>query len=49
MMAGQREFILIDEQNWCTKRAFACNDTQSGDKQVVIVDGGPGTGKSIVP
>lgn len=49
MMAGKREFVLIDEQKvvyeTALHRALAA---QQGAKQVVVVDGGPGTGKSVV-
>jgi DUF2075 family protein len=49
MMAGKREFVLIDEQKIVYETALArSHDAQSGIRQVVIVDGGPGTGKSVV-
>lgn len=49
MMAGRREFVLIDEQKLVYETALArAQDAQSGRKQVLIVDGGPGTGKSVV-
>lgn len=49
MMDGKREFVLIDEQKLVYETALArARDAQSGRKQVVIVDGGPGTGKSVV-
>lgn len=49
MMAGKREFILIDEQKLVYETALShAMSAQAGDKQVVIVDGGPGTGKSVV-
>jgi DUF2075 family protein len=68
MMAGKREFVLIDEQKVVYETALAKADEallegderrvaatepapaapRSGRKQVVIVDGGPGTGKSVV-
>ncbi len=49
MMAGKREFVLVDEQKLVYETAIACaNAAQKGPKQVVIVDGGPGTGKSVV-
>ena len=49
MMAGNREFVLIDEQKIVYETALArSHEAQSGIKQVVIVDGGPGTGKSVV-
>jgi hypothetical protein len=49
MMAGKREFVLIDDQKLVYETALAkSREAQSGTKQVVIVDGGPGTGKSVV-
>lgn len=49
MMAGKREFVLIDEQKVVFETALArAEDAQTGRKQVVIVEGGPGTGKSVV-
>ena len=49
MMAGKREFVLIDEQKLVYETALdRAQAAQVGPKQVVIVDGGPGTGKSVV-
>jgi uncharacterized protein len=49
MMAGKREFVLIDEQKLVYESALSrAAIAKSGAKQVVIVDGGPGTGKSVV-
>jgi len=49
MMAGKREFVLIDEQKIVYEAALVqAQQAQSGRKQVLIVDGGPGTGKSVV-
>lgn len=49
MMAGKREFVLVDEQKLVFETALACAQVaQNGPKQVVIVEGGPGTGKSVV-
>jgi KaiC/GvpD/RAD55 family RecA-like ATPase len=49
MMAGKREFVLIDDQKLVYETALAkSREAQSDTKQVVIVDGGPGTGKSVV-
>jgi DUF2075 family protein len=49
MMAGKREFVLIDEQKLVYETALdRAQAAQIGPKQVVIVDGGPGTGKSVV-
>ena len=57
MMRGNREFCLVDEQKvaYETVRKLvgsavknAGNPVKSGEKAVVIVSGGPGTGKSVV-
>ncbi|WP_434030937.1 DNA/RNA helicase domain-containing protein [[Pseudomonas] boreopolis] len=49
MLKGNQEFVLIDDQKLvyenCLARAVQASDTR---KQVVIVKGGPGTGKSVV-
>lgn len=49
MMKGNQEFILIDEQKvvFETAKKLALNSTES-NKNVLIVEGGPGTGKSVV-
>ncbi len=49
MLEGKREFVLIDEQKVVFETILARAATAAtGQKQVVIVDGGPGTGKSVV-
>jgi uncharacterized protein len=49
MLAGKREFVLIDEQKVVYETILARAATAAtGQKQVIIVDGGPGTGKSVV-
>jgi uncharacterized protein len=49
MMQGRREFVLIDDQKLVFETALArAAQAQNGTKQVVIVEGGPGTGKSVV-
>lgn len=49
MLKGNREFVLIDDQKvvyeTCLAKAAQASNEQ---KQVVIVKGGPGTGKSVV-
>jgi hypothetical protein len=49
MLRGNREFVLVDDQKvvyeTCLAKAAMANPTR---KQVVIVQGGPGTGKSVV-
>ena len=49
MLAGQQEFVLVDDQKVVYETALSlakCATDES--KQVVIVQGGPGTGKSVV-
>ena len=49
MMAGKQEFVLVDEQKLVYETALGLRRGRAkGPKQVVIVDGGPGTGKSVV-
>ncbi|MES3016779.1 MAG: DUF2075 domain-containing protein [Bacteroidota bacterium] len=49
MLKGKEEFVLIDDQKLVYETALALA-TQSSDvnKNVLIVEGGPGTGKSVV-
>ncbi len=49
MLQGKEAFVLIDDQKTVLETIIkASQDGQSGSKQVVIVKGGPGTGKSVV-
>ena len=57
MMNGNQEFFLVDEQKVAYETVKklvenavknANNPVKSGEKSVVIVSGGPGTGKSVV-
>lgn len=49
LMKGNREFTMIDEQKIVYERALdLVRRTPSGEKRVLIVHGGPGTGKSVV-
>jgi DUF2075 family protein/DNA-binding XRE family transcriptional regulator len=50
LLNGNREFILLDEQKLVYETALqkASVAAASGGKQVLIVEGGPGTGKSVV-
>ena len=48
-MKGNREFVLIDDQRTifeAAKAAAICGTPEA--PQVVIIEGGPGTGKSVV-
>ena len=50
MMKGNREFRMIGDQKLVLERIMkALGDyTKSGRKQVLIIEGGPGTGKSVI-
>ena len=49
MIAGNQEFIMIDEQKIVYENAMAlAKQSNAKNKNVLIVEGGPGTGKSVV-
>lgn len=49
LMNGNREFTMIDEQKLVYERAMhLVRTTPPDEKRVLIVHGGPGTGKSVV-
>lgn len=49
MLKGNQEFVLIDEQKVVYETALALAKKSSElNKHVVIIEGGPGTGKSVV-
>lgn len=49
MLKGNQEFVLIDDQKVVYETALAsAREARADKKQVVIVKGGPGTGKSVV-
>ncbi|MDO4219647.1 MAG: DUF2075 domain-containing protein [Candidatus Saccharibacteria bacterium] len=50
MLQGNREFTMIDEQKVIYEDAIvlAKNAVKNNSKQVLIVEGGPGTGKSVL-
>lgn len=49
IMKGNREFIMIDDQKEVYEEAlFLATHSNEKDKNVLIVEGGPGTGKSVV-
>lgn len=49
MLNGNREFILLDDQKVVYETAIEmAKKAQKGKKHVLIVEGGPGTGKSVV-
>lgn len=50
MLKGNEEFIMIDEQKVFFEEAFhqALEASKTDTKQVMLVEGGPGTGKSVL-
>ncbi len=49
MLKGNKEFVMIDDQKIVYENALAlANHSSAGNKNVLIVEGGPGTGKSVV-
>jgi DUF2075 family protein len=49
MLAGKQEFVLIDDQKVVYEAALSlATHATEKSKQVVIIQGGPGTGKSVV-
>lgn len=49
MLRGNREFVLVDDQKVVYETALAAAaGASAANKHVVIVRGGPGTGKSVV-
>ena len=49
MLEGQEEFVLLDDQKTVYEKILKASlDSKNGQKQVLIVKGGPGTGKSAI-
>lgn len=49
LLKGNQEFIMIDDQKLVYETAlWLTNSAQTEGKKVLIVEGGPGTGKSVV-
>jgi len=49
MLKGNQEFIMIDDQKVVFEKAYKLAiDSHAKNKNVLIVHGGPGTGKSVV-
>ncbi|MDD3262476.1 MAG: DUF2075 domain-containing protein [Candidatus Absconditabacteria bacterium] len=49
MLKGNQEFVMIDDQKIVYENALALTKKSSpSNKNVLIVEGGPGTGKSVV-
>ena len=50
MLKGNKEFYMIDEQKVIFEEAkrLAIEANKTGNKKVLVVEGGPGTGKTVV-
>lgn len=50
MLEGNEEFLMIDEQKVFYEQAYhlALDAVNEGKKQVMVIEGGPGTGKSVM-
>jgi len=49
MLRGNNEFVLLDDQKVLYETALKlARNSVKGEKQVLIVEGGPGTGKSVL-
>lgn len=48
LLQGKAEFVLIDDQKVVHETILQVDARAAGRKQVVIVQGGPGTGKSVI-
>lgn len=49
MLEGNQEFLMIDDQKVVYETALQLTEqSKESDKKVLIVEGGPGTGKSVV-
>ena len=48
LLQGNKEFLMIDDQKIVYEKALELTKQKNGTKEVLIVEGGPGTGKSVV-
>lgn len=49
MLQGREDFVLLDEQKTVLEKIIrASRASVTGQKRVMVVDGGPGTGKSVI-
>ena len=48
MLKGNEEFVMIDTQKVIYEHILECAKDIEDKKKVIIVDGGPGTGKSVL-
>ncbi len=48
LLQGKPEFVLIDDQKIVFEAILAADAASTAAKQVLIIEGGPGTGKSVI-
>ena len=49
MLQGHEEFVLLDEQKTVLEKIVnTTNESLTGQKRVIVINGGPGTGKSVI-
>ncbi len=49
MLEGNKEFIMIDDQKVAFENAiYHTKSSEKNNKKVLIIEGGPGTGKSVI-
>lgn len=48
LLKGNEEFVLVDDQKVVYENSLAAAKSEDGKRRVILVDGGPGTGKSVV-
>jgi len=48
MLQGNQEFVLLDEQKTIYEKIMQAGTNSAPGKKVLIVTGGPGTGKSVI-
>ena len=50
MLKGNQEFVMLDEQKVVYESIleYSCQCQKDGKKRTIIVEGGPGTGKTVV-
>ena len=48
MLEGNDEFVMVDSQKVVYEHILGCASRIDDGKRVIVVDGGPGTGKSVL-
>lgn len=48
LLKGNKEFVLIDEQKIAYEMSLKAIDESSAKKNVIVIQGGPGTGKTVL-